>query len=109
MKILIIDDDPLICRALRRVIPQTIDVISCTDGNHALDTFDAEHPDCVVCDLLMPNVLGSELLREMKARSPTTRCVLLTGAPSVDDPGSVDAVLFKPWEHDLFEKLGLAR
>ena len=54
-KILVVDDEENIRRILStRLAMIGYDVVTATDGEDALDTFEQAHPDLVVLDVMMP-------------------------------------------------------
>jgi two-component system OmpR family response regulator len=68
--ILVADDDPhireVIVYALGRAGFRTIEA---ADGRQALACFEAEHPDLIVLDILMPELDGTEVCRDIRRRS----------------------------------------
>lgn len=68
-RILIVDDEPNICRSLVRLLGRNHEVASVTDARQALEQFiDGKDYDIVLCDIMMPEMTGVELYRE------TVRC-----------------------------------
>lgn len=61
MRILIVDDSPLICLRVRRLLGEveTLQVIGeALDGDNAIRSFDEFRPDAVVLDLSIPGKSG---------------------------------------------------
>ncbi|MBI5622322.1 MAG: response regulator [Elusimicrobia bacterium] len=82
--ILVVDDDQdllFMCAKLLRAEGYPVDEAS--SGPQALEKLVA-HYDIVLTDLMMPGMTGIELLRGVKALSPSTDVILMTGAPSLD-------------------------
>lgn len=76
-RILIVDDEPLILRALRSSLKvNRFDVRTASDGESALDTFRDWSPDLIVTDLSMPLMNGLELCREIRRVSDVPVIVL---------------------------------
>jgi two-component system KDP operon response regulator KdpE len=76
-RILIVDDEPQITRVLRRSLAgHSYEVQVAAEGEEALATFSAWHPDVVVTDLAMPNMSGLELCRRLRAISSVPIIVL---------------------------------
>jgi signal transduction histidine kinase/DNA-binding response OmpR family regulator len=73
IRVLAVDDDPaaldLIDAALQ---PEGFDVVRATGGQEAIDRAAAERFDLVVCDLLMPDLDGFDVVTALKAE-PTSR------------------------------------
>lgn len=80
-RILAIDDDDAIQRALKRVL-HGHDIVIVGNGREALEVLSSgERFDVIVCDLMMPEVTGMELYDEVAARWPeaTSTIIFLTG------------------------------
>lgn len=76
-KILIVDDEPQILRALRAgLAAQGYEVIGASDGEEALDKASTELPDAVILDLNLPRKSGLEVCRELRQWSTVPIIVL---------------------------------
>jgi CheY-like chemotaxis protein len=118
LNILIVDDDPLIVESLRDILRCDGHQVSAADGGQAgIDAFMAAQKhgggfDAVITDLGMPYVDGRRVAMAIKAVSPTTPVILLTGwgqrlVADNDIPAHVDRVLNKPPKLDqLRDALG---
>ncbi|MEN9610178.1 MAG: hypothetical protein RLZZ628_992 [Bacteroidota bacterium] len=63
MKILVIDDQPMILKTLHHRLEKAgFDIAAAIDGKQAMSLFDAEKPDLVIVDLLLPFAGGFEVL-----------------------------------------------
>ena len=81
-RILIIDDEPSVAKALKRLIGKVEDVAILTDAREALQRIEAgERYDLIVSDLMMPAMTGMDLHRALLARQPeqAARMVFVTG------------------------------
>jgi signal transduction histidine kinase/ActR/RegA family two-component response regulator len=107
LRVLIIDDDPLIIESLRDILQRDGHQVTAADGGQAgIDAFitaQNRHPgfDAVITDLGMPYIDGRRVAAAIKAASPGTPTILLTGwgqrlADDKDIPPHVDRVLNKP-------------
>jgi len=80
-KILLVEDDLLLRKGLKTMIEMrggfTIDSDT-GSGKEAIQLFKISPPDVVVLDLRLPDIFGTEVLREMKNLSPNIPVVLLT-------------------------------
>ena len=66
-KILIIDDEIKIVEICRDYLQAAgFTVASETDGLNALEKFRVEKPDLVVLDLMLPNIDGLDICREIR-------------------------------------------
>jgi PAS domain S-box-containing protein len=107
MRILIVDDDPLVLGSLRDALEGDGHDVTTADGGQAgIDTFRAAMTrgapfTVVITDLGMPYVDGRKVSGVIKAAAPDTAVLLLTGwgqrlVAEGDIPPHVDCVLSKP-------------
>lgn len=85
-KLLIADDELMTRNALLRLLGGTYECITAPDGESALKAFD-ENPGIavVLTDYKMsPEMNGVDLIREIKRRSPSTGCILMTAFGEID-------------------------
>lgn len=81
LRLLIVDDQPLIRRGLAMMLAaeEGIEIVGqAADGAEAIEMALSLSPDVVVMDLQMPRVSGVAATREITARRPATRVVVLT-------------------------------
>jgi PAS domain S-box-containing protein len=81
-KILIVDDEPLIAKALSRVLAAQHDVAISENGRQALDRIQrGERFDAILCDVMMPELTGMDLYAELKTVAPeqVERIIFVTG------------------------------
>jgi PAS domain S-box-containing protein len=107
LRILSVDDDPLLIKSLRDALEADGHaVVTANGGQEGIDTFRAaeernEHFAVVITDLGMPHVDGRKVATAIKSDSPSTPVILLTGwgqrlVAEGDVPANVDRVLNKP-------------
>jgi signal transduction histidine kinase len=104
MRVLVIDDDPLLIKSLREILENDGHIVTTASGGQAgIDAFRAARTpySLVITDLGMPYVDGRKVAASIKASSPSMPVVLLTGwgARMVADgekPPHVDHILSKP-------------
>jgi signal transduction histidine kinase len=101
LRILVVDDQPVLCEVIAESFARDWHtVVTACNGREALQKFEAEHFDIVVTDKAMPELNGDQLAAAVKARSPATGVIMLTGfteAAELDgDSEFIDAVLTKP-------------
>jgi signal transduction histidine kinase/CheY-like chemotaxis protein len=112
LRLLLVDDDPLLLKALRDTLEADGHVVvTANDGRTGIDTFRAANERgeafaAVITDLGMPYMDGRRVASAIKDVSPSTPVILLSGwgqrLISEDDiPPHVDRVLSKP--HKLRE------
>jgi two-component system, OmpR family, KDP operon response regulator KdpE len=89
-RILIVDDEPQILRALRiNLHARQYDVITAANGAEALHAAATHHPDLVVLDLGLPDMDGVEVIRKLRTWTPVP-IVILSGR--LDSAGKVNAL-----------------
>ena len=115
MRILLIDDEPLLLKSYSRYLRRSggHDVVTASCGAEALEQLEGDDPfDLVFCDLSMPGVSGVEVHRSIREFYPDLvgRFVFLTGG--VQDAASETylqesgvPVLGKPVPLAEFEKI----
>jgi len=107
LRILLVDDDPLLIKSLQDTLQEDGHQIAATHGGQAgIDAFAAalkrgEGLDVVITDLGMPYVDGRKVAASIKMLSATTPVILLTGwgqrlIAANDIPPHVDKLLSKP-------------
>jgi len=116
--VLIVDDEQhirlLIEQALEELADDGVDLFTAADGDEALEVIEAQHPDLVFLDVMMPRRNGFEVCRAVKQDLglTSTHVVLLTAKGQAYDreqgmAAGADAYLTKPFDPD--ELLELAR
>ncbi len=71
-RVLIIDDEPEVAAAVRRILRREHEVEILSDARDALTLLEAgQHWDVVVCDLMMPQMSGMAFFDELRKRFPT--------------------------------------
>lgn len=85
-RILIIDDDELVCYALRLVlVREGHDIIDATNGRNAIDLLRERHRcDLVITDLIMPDMGGTETISTMRKMLPDVAIIALTRGGRLD-------------------------
>ena len=106
LRLLVIDDDPLLTESMRLILGgDGHDVTTADGGADGIATFEAAcstHPfQIVITDLGMPHMDGRAVAAAVKKISPSTPVILLTGsgqrlATEQNVPPCVDRLLSKP-------------
>ena len=88
MKILIADDELDICEAVRRIVERAGHTcIEVYDGALALEAYERERPDLVVLDVMMPEVNGFDLCRDLRAKDARVPIIMLSAKSDIVDKG----------------------
>ena len=107
LRLLLVDDDPLLLRSLRDALElDAHEVVTAEGGQAGIDAFSAEikagrRIDAVITDLGMPHVDGRKVAAKVRAMGGKVPIVMLTGwghrlVATADHPEHVDRVLSKP-------------
>jgi two-component system invasion response regulator UvrY len=85
LRVLIVDDHPIIASACRAMFAGDPDVtiVEASDAESGEAAFTAERPDVCVLDINLPGVTGFELARRILAKSPHERIIMFS---MNDDP-----------------------
>jgi DNA-binding response OmpR family regulator len=104
-KILVIDDDPVICAMVKDVLElEGFEVSLAGDGYAGLRAIDADRPDCVVLDVMMPGLDGHGVLTRIRSNGGRHLPVVMLTAAADDNEAwrawteGVDYFLSKPFE-----------
>ena len=110
-KILLVDDDPLILEGYRRSLSREFSMETAVGGEEGLRLATEGGPFAVVVsDMRMPGMDGIQFLSRIKASSPDTIRVMLTGNTEIEtainaiNEGSIFRFLNKPCSKELMGK-----
>jgi DNA-binding response OmpR family regulator len=85
-RVLVVDDDPTVSDVVRRYLEREgLTVELAGDGQQALDAYDAERPDLVVLDLMLPGIDGLEVCRRLRAHDRSLPVIMLTALGEESD------------------------
>lgn len=83
IKLLIVDDEENTREGLKNFVPWSTlgidDICLAGDGVAALDVFDKEDPDIILCDVRMPRMNGIEFAQSVKEKKPGCKIIFLSG------------------------------
>ena len=84
-RVLIIDDEPYVTRALRRLlVVHDYDVRVVHDPLQAPDAAHEFEPDAIILDLNMPGRDGLDLLPDLRAITPRSQVIVYTGTGNIE-------------------------
>jgi len=90
-QILIIEDDPTMRLGMGHFLSsQGYAVSLCTDGSEGIDAIENRQFDLIITDIRLPHFDGFEILNKVKAVSPRTGVILITGYAEIK--GAVQAI-----------------
>ena len=108
-RILLIDDDASIRKPVRLHLEKVGHVVDeASDGAVGVALCHQNHPDLVICDILMPEMDGFETMRSLKKSFPDMPILILSGSMQAylemaPDLGA-DYVLSKPFKLSALQR-----
>ncbi len=103
--ILLVDDEPSILSALRRLFrAHGYRILTAEGGVAALEVAATESVDLVISDMRMPQMDGAQFLQEMRSLQPDAVRILLTGYADISSTiaaingGEIHRYIAKPWD-----------
>jgi DNA-binding response OmpR family regulator len=95
MKILVVDDEKNILKLYKAELEdEGYNVVTANSGKEALAVFQQEKPDLVTLDIMMPDIDGIQVLRQLKQENPQVPVIMLTAYDYRDD--------FSVWVSDAY-------
>src|SRR4029453_14052208 len=111
-RILVVDDEPGMLRAVERVLSQDHHVIGTRLSRDALSVANEFRPDLAIVDIRMPDLDGFELMAQLKAGFPTLDVILMTGSVEDLDEKLIRAIrsaafyfIQKPFDREVLRTL----
>ncbi len=106
--LLFVDDEAGVLNALRRIFrEENYEILTAASGEEAIKIMENNTIiHLVISDHMMPEMLGSELLKEIKNRWPETIRIMLTGHADINaimgavNEGAVYKFITKPWNDE---------
>lgn len=102
-RILVVDDEPFVCDAVKMMLAFDGHVVETAGGGkEALEKLDQAKFDVVITDFAMPDMKGDELAAKIKARDPQQPIVLITAYAEMlkfsgNPLAGIDFVISKPF------------
>ena len=91
-RVLVVDDEPQIVRALRvNLLARSYEVVTATTGRQALDAASREHPDLIILDLGLPDIDGVEVVRGLRGWSAVPILILSGRLNTIEKIRALDA------------------
>jgi len=104
MKVLIADNNKIMLDFLSDLLnKEGFDVVSAESGQGAIDLYKAEKPDFVCLDIMMPDLSGLDVCKEIRLYDETTPIIFITSKDQIDDKISgleigADDYIIKPFD-----------
>lgn len=103
-RILVVDDEPLVCDSIKRMLMSSgHEVEVALAAQEGLNLFDRARFDLVIIDYLLPGMKGDAMAAAIRARAGNQPIVIITAAIELLPtdgglPAGVDAVISKPFQ-----------
>ncbi len=86
-RVLVIDDDQAIRKLIRTILgKEGFEILEAAGGKEGLRLFDPRSIDAVITDVLMPEIDGLAVIRQIRQQYPLTPIVALSGGGRVLTP-----------------------
>jgi DNA-binding response OmpR family regulator len=92
-KLLIVDDEDGVRSLVRMTLDsETYEILEAREGHEALELARRHHPDLVLLDVMLPDLSGIDICRELKAdpHMSSTSVVMLTAKAQSTDLGDAE-------------------
>ncbi len=109
--ILIVDDEPIVRESIRDWLQDAgYEVVTAESGEEALELIEKQDFSVMVLDLRLPGMTGLKALKEVKAKRPSIKSIIITAYPTADSAGEAERLgvidyLVKPIAPDALERL----
>ncbi len=105
-KVLVVEDNKNLRKLMATYLKRNnYDVLEAEDGNIALNIIDKNHVDLIITDIMMPNIDGYELTKELRQANYMVPILMITAKDTIDDKREgfllgVDDYMVKPIDMD---------
>jgi DNA-binding NtrC family response regulator len=100
-KIIVVDDEKIICNTAKKILEmEGYEVDTFTNSVLALEAIRKNQYDLIITDLMMEEVSGMDILREVNLRSPQTKVIMLTAYATLE--ATIEAI--REQIYDFFPK-----
>jgi DNA-binding response OmpR family regulator len=106
IKVLLVDDDDMLRKMTEILLSkQGFEVLTAENGDKAIQQLKVMHPDVILMDVMMPDMDGFSVCREIKT-NPVTAGIPIVMLTALDNPenkvkgleGGADDYISKPFE-----------
>jgi DNA-binding NtrC family response regulator len=100
-KIIVVDDEKIICNTAKKILEiEGYEVDTFTNSVQALEAIHKNQYDLIITDLMMEEVSGMDILREVNRISPQTKVIMLTAYATLE--ATIEAI--REQIYDFFPK-----
>ena len=87
MKLLVVDDEPIICHSFRRVLTSPdVEVLTAGSVADGWRRFEQDQPDVLVLDLQLPDGSGLDLFERVRRADPKRPVIFVTAHGTTEPP-----------------------
>ena len=86
-KILVVDDEEIVCKSCQRILEGAYDVSIAMSGQSALQRIKEEEFDVVLIDLIMPGIDGMDVIKNARKSRPDIMMIVITGYATDETEG----------------------
>ena len=110
LRILVVDDEQNICKVLKKFFSNEGHNCECVDnGTEAINLLKSESFDLVLCDLIMPEVSGRDVIKELNMLDKRPKVGLITGWSEkiesfYNEDLQIDFIIKKPFDFSELSK-----
>ncbi len=91
-KILVADDNPDMREYITKLLERNYDIITATDGLEALKAAKAEQPSLILSDIMMPNLDGLGLLKQLREDAVTKTIPLIFLSARAGEEAKIEGI-----------------
>lgn len=100
-KILVVDDDMTLRQLYEeRMKREGYEIISAGDGEEAVQKVQAEKPDLILLDIMMPKINGIDVMKMLREKEETSNIPIILFTALVQEIGKVKEMM-KPYDEYL--------
>lgn len=105
-RLMIVDDEIEVLKALQRVLRKDYDIEIYADPNEALTKLHEFSPTLILSDMRMPQMDGATFLAKSRETCPESKRILLTGYADMEstvraiNEGAIYSYIAKPWNNE---------
>jgi sigma-B regulation protein RsbU (phosphoserine phosphatase) len=111
-RILVVDDDPGVLRAVKRILGSQYELVGVNAPAEAAEVIRTFVPDLAILDIRMPGMDGFEVMQRLRAEQPDLDVIFITGSMTEPDAHLIRAIrqgafyfVQKPFDREVLQTL----
>ena len=77
--VLLVDDEPRLLESTAKLLQDHFNIIKSSNGRQAWECVERERLDCIVLDIVMPEMNGVEFLKRLRDKGKNIPVIIVTG------------------------------